>query len=77
MKFLMLINVKMPTIVGTLTFISMIKAPLILAVLLFMSSSNFMHSLVDYEDSFITFGPEHTILKMIKSYPMLSLILAG
>ena len=40
--FIMLINVKMPTIVGILTFISMI---------------NFMLSWVEHEKSFITSGP--------------------
>ena len=40
--FIMLINVKMPTIVGILTFMSMI---------------NFMLSWVEHEKSFITSGP--------------------
>ena len=44
--FIMLINVKMPTIVGILTFISMI---------------NFVLSLVEHEKSFITSGPEFKI----------------
>ena len=39
--FIMLINVKMPTVVGILTF---------------MSRINFMLSLVEYEKSFITLG---------------------
>ena len=42
--FIMLINVKMPTIVGILTFISII---------------NFMLSWVEHEKSFITSGPDH------------------
>ena len=41
--FIMLINVKMPTIVGILTFISRI---------------NFVLSRVEHEKSFITLGPE-------------------
>ena len=41
--FIMLINVKMPTIVGILTFMTMI---------------NFMISLVGHEKRFITSGPE-------------------
>ena len=41
--FIMLINVKMPTIVGILTFISMI---------------NFVLSWDEHEKSFITSGPE-------------------
>ena len=40
--FIMLINVKMPTIVGILTFMSMI---------------NFMLNFVEHEKSFITLGP--------------------
>ena len=40
--FIMLINVKMPTIVGILTF---------------MSRINFLLSLVEHEKSFITSGP--------------------
>ena len=41
--FILLINVKMPTTVGILTYLSMI---------------NFMLSCVDYEKSFITSGPD-------------------
>ena len=44
--FIMLINVKMPTIVGILTF---------------MSRINFVLSLVEHEESFITSGPGHLI----------------
>ena len=43
--FIMLINVKMPTIVGILTF---------------MSRINFLLSLVEHGKSFITLGPDHT-----------------
>ena len=45
--FIMLINVKMPTIVGILTFMSRIKSVL---------------SWVEYEKSFITSGPDYTIV---------------
>ena len=41
--FIMLINIKMPTIVGILTF---------------MSRINFVLSWVEYEKSFITSGPD-------------------
>ena len=42
--FIMLINVKMPTIVGILTF---------------MSRLNYVLSWVEYEKSFITSRPDH------------------
>ena len=42
--FIMLLNVKMPMIVGILTF---------------MSRINFMFSLVEHGKSFITSGPDH------------------
>ena len=42
MQFFLLINVKMPTIVGILTF---------------MSRKNFMLNLVEHKKSFITSGP--------------------
>ena len=42
--FIMLINVKMPTIFGILTFLSRIR---------------FVLSLVEHEKSFITLGPGH------------------
>ena len=51
MKFILLINVKMPTIVGILTFISMINTSerlkarnFFVGILVFMSSSNFVLS---------------------------------
>ena len=49
--FIMLINVKMPTIIGILTF---------------MSRINFVLSLFEHGKSFITSGPEtyHTTLKL-------------
>ena len=46
MLFFLLINVKMPTIVGILTFMSM---------------KNFMLSSVEHEKSFITSGPDSEI----------------
>ena len=63
MKLILLINVKTPTIVGVLTFISRImtgfgdfnlKFPLILAISVFMRSLNFMLSSVGHEIFFIT-----------------------
>ena len=60
----MLLNVKMPTIVGILTFISMIlqhlrdlkqETSLFAGILVFMSSWNFMLSWVEHEKSFINF----------------------
>ena len=54
MLFFPLINVKMPTIVGILTF---------------MSGKNFMLSSVEDEKSFITSGPDLIIgLKTLASY---------
>ena len=53
----MLINVKMPTIVGILTF---------------MSRVNFVLSLVEHEKSFITLGPGsklfETLMVLLKEY---------
>ena len=61
MKFIILINVKMPTIVGILTFISManttserLKAVLFFSLLVFISSCNFMLSIAEHEKMFIT-----------------------
>ena len=45
MLFSLFINVKMPTIVGILTF---------------MSRKNFMLDSVEHEKSFITSGPDHS-----------------
>ena len=66
-NFILLINVKMPTIVGILTFISMInttsvrltaiKNSLFVAILVFMSSWKFMLIWVQHGKSFITSGP--------------------
>ena len=65
MKFILLINVKMPTIVGILSFISMINKQLrdlkggttsFVGILDFMSSWNFMLSWVEHEKSFIISG---------------------
>ena len=64
-KFILLINVKMPTIVGILTFISMINTRLrdltqetfiFVGILVFMISWNFMLSWVEHEKKFITSG---------------------
>ena len=67
MKFILLINVKMPTIVGILTFTSMINkhlrtlkqdTSLFAGILVFISSWNFVLSWVEYEKSFITSGQD-------------------
>ena len=50
----MLINVKMPTIVGILTF---------------MSGINFVLSRVEYEKSFITSGPGYLIMEPMNNGP--------
>ena len=59
---IMLMNVKMPTIVGILTFISMInkasESLYFFSILVFMSSSNFVLRWDEYEKSFITSRPE-------------------
>ena len=65
-EFIMLINTKMPTIVGILTFISMLnttskklkkqETSLFVSILVFMSSWNFMLSWV--WKTFITLGPD-------------------
>ena len=47
MKFFLLINVKMPTIVG---------------ILIFISRKNFMLNWVEYEKSFITSGPSFLLI---------------
>ena len=62
-KFILFINVKMPTIVGILTFISLITTTSARNVyfphtLVVMSSWNFMLSWVEYEKGFITSGPD-------------------
>ena len=65
-KIILLINVKMPTIVGILTFISMIntaserlkqETSLFVGILVFKTSWNFVLSWVEHEKSFITSGP--------------------
>ena len=71
MKVIMLMNVKMPSIVGILTFISMIrkynihdiwefeseKSLLHISILIVMSIWNSMLCWVEHEKSFITSGP--------------------
>ena len=82
-KFILLINVKMPTIVGILTFISMIdttpeRLKAFVSILVFMSSWNFVLSWVEHEKSFITSGPEyipkyhelaHTVKPVLSGHP--------
>ena len=67
-KFILLINVKMPTIVGILTFMSdkiqhlrglKQETSLFVGILVFMSGWNFVLSWVEHEKSFITSGPGH------------------
>ena len=53
MLFFMFINVKMPTIVGILTF---------------MSRKNFMLNSVEHEKSFITSGPGSHVGEGVKVY---------
>ena len=74
-KSILLMNVKMPTIVGILTFICMINTTserlkavnfFICRYFSFMSSWNFLLSWVEHEKSFITSGPglkEHMYIK--------------
>ena len=66
MKFFLLINVKMPTIVGILTFmsgknsilgLSEPKKAKFLDICILMSIQNFMLNSVEHEKSFITSGP--------------------
>ena len=67
MTFILLINVKMPTIVGILTVISRINTtsecfeqenPLFFSILLSMSSKNYMFNSAEQEIRCITSGPE-------------------
>ena len=64
MKFILLINVKMPTIAGILSFISRINDLLVrlkpvLSIDFFMNNYNFVLSWVENEKkSFITSGPD-------------------
>ena len=81
-KFILLINVKMPTIVGILTFISMInttyesfeskKKSVYGGILVFMSSCNFVLSWVEHEKSFITSGPGPEVIKLFSCSTQLS-----
>ena len=62
----------MPTIVGILTFDSgfdeiNLKFLLSLAISVFMSSLNFMLSRVEHEICFITLGPGHFVLYMVRN----------
>ena len=65
-KFILLINIKMPTTVGILTFMSMInttsaslkaRTVFIVSILISMSRWNLVLSCVGHEKSFITLGP--------------------
>ena len=68
MKLILLINTKMPTIVGIITFISRMnkmsesfkaRNTFIFQHFSFYKQFNFMLSLVEHEKSFITSGPVH------------------
>ena len=56
-KIILLINIKMSTIVGILTFISRVNYRLRWSKPEIMRSLNFMRSLVEHEKCFITSGP--------------------
>ena len=86
LKYVMLVNVKMPTIVGMiLTFICMIhitsesmkaRKDFIFQQFSLMSSWNLMHSRVEHEKCFITswpFFPAYKLLKDITEYVKLRL----
>ena len=73
-KYILLINIKMPTIVGISTFITMInktseslkaRKVVIFSSLVFMSSCDFMLSWVEHEKSFITWYPSSKIWQFI------------
>ena len=71
----MLINVKMPTIVGILTFISMInalfdsfKARYIFIFLIFFLSASEISCSVEHEKSFITLRPGRKLQRQVFSY---------
>ena len=66
MKIIMLKNVKMPTIIGILTFISMINTSeslkarsLVFNILVFYDQMKFHAQLSSMKKSFMTFGPGH------------------
>ena len=56
-KFILLINVKMPTIIGILTFISMINTSTFISILVFMSIEISCSVELSMKKSFITSGP--------------------
>ena len=64
MKFIMLINVKMPTIVGILTFISMINttSKSLKARNGFIFQHFIFYERVEHEKNFITSEPEHQLI---------------
>ena len=77
MKFILLINVNMPTIVGILTFISGInttseslkaKKSLLFTILPFMSNWNFMLSWVEQGRSFITCVPGDINMRLLQQH---------
>ena len=77
LEFIVLVNVKMPTLVGILTFISMInttskilkaRTVFIFQYFVFMSSWNFMLSRAEHEKSFITLGPDFVLYFVLCPY---------
>ena len=77
MKFFILINVKMPTIVGILTFISMINTIserlkarniFIFQDFSFYELLKIYAELSEHEKSFTTYGPDHTNRNQMLSF---------
>ena len=66
-KFILLINVKMPTIVDL-----NLKFPLILVISIFMSSFNSMLNSVEHENFFITSRPEMEFEPPYSGFPIRS-----
>ena len=62
MKFSLLINMKMPTIVGIFIFITRENFMLIVGTFIFISRENFILSGVEHEKSFMTSGPGKSFL---------------
>ena len=81
MKFFLLINVKVPTIVGVLTFTNAKncilglsepkRRPNFLIFFILMSIQNFMLNCVEHEKSFITSGPGSDAF--LKVYPLVQI----
>ena len=70
LKFILLVDVKIPTIVGIFTFISRLNAKIeslkatelyFFTIVLYMSNLKSVHSWVDYRKCFITSGPGNMV----------------